>query len=290
MRDESTNSKSKPDQHDEPESSSSFRFIVTGFGPFNGVPDNPTSILAKELVSYLRQKADCNDDDNDNDDKLATNNKDARMLADCTDTMIVETSAQAARHNVALIQKKLEPYKSAIILHLGVDAGGTSFKLESCAYNDATFRVPDESGYRPDKEPILDTCALGSTLTTSVDVAALVETMNNNSDIGAASNDNNGSLRAHPSTDPGRFVCNYIYCTSMDAFACAKTINGEEQHQQHSEQGVPRIQSLFLHVPPFECVPKDEQLKFVTELMSALYQQKHQVAVEKSGSAAALDE
>lgn len=32
----------------------SFCFVVTGFGPFNGVPDNPTSVLVKKLPGYLQ--------------------------------------------------------------------------------------------------------------------------------------------------------------------------------------------------------------------------------------------
>lgn len=234
-----------------------FRFVVTGFGPFNGVPDNPTSILVKELPAYLQQRTGA-----DMEDPVA------RLLANCTETMIVETSAHAARQEIALLQKKLEPFASAVVLHLGVDAGGKTFKLESCAYNDATFRVPDEQGYRPNAVPILDTCSVGSTLTTSFDVPALVETMN----ATLTNGEEEHSLRASPSTDPGRFVCNYIYCTSMNAFACAKTVNGADAATTTTDQ--PRVQSLFLHVPPFEVVPKEQQLVFVTQLMSSLYQQK----------------
>jgi len=32
---------------------------------------------------------------------------------------------------------------TTVLLHLGVDFNATQFKLEQCAYNDATFRVPD---------------------------------------------------------------------------------------------------------------------------------------------------
>ena len=262
----STSAGSNNDKREE----DTFRFVVTGFGPFNGVPDNPTSLLVKELPANLQKRAD--NDHADNSDASV-----ARLLANCTETMIVETSAQAARKEISMLQKKLEPFPSAIVLHLGVDAGGKAFKLESCAYNDATFRVPDEQGYRPDKVKILDSCALGSTLTTSFDVPALVETMNSTLTTTTNSEENNASLRANPSNDPGRFVCNYIYCTSMDAFACAKTVNGSE-----TSKAQPRIQSLFLHVPPFEVVPKEEQLVFVTQLMGALYQQKKAVTAKSA--------
>ena len=233
--------------------SKDFLFIVTGFGPFNGIPENPTSIISRELPGYLRQRAAESSDDS----ILST-------LAKCTETMIIETSAQAVRREIAALQEKLKDFSSAIVLHLGVEGRAKRFHLESCAYNDATFRVPDEQGFQPTKTPILDTCSVGSTLTSSFDVPALVQMLNQTLSIST------DDPLANPSTDPGRFVCNYIYCTSMDAFACAKTINGTNVN----DPDPPRVQSLFLHVPPFASIPKEEQLVFVTELMRALYLQK----------------
>ena len=37
---------------------------------------------------------------------------------------------------------------STLVVHLGVDARATSFKLEQRAYNNMTFRVPDEQVFR----------------------------------------------------------------------------------------------------------------------------------------------
>lgn len=240
------------------ENNKQFCFIVTGFGPFNGVPDNPTSILVKELPDYLQQSS--------------SDIPDGDMLSACTETMIIETSAEAVRQEIESLCQKLEPYPSAIVLHLGVDASSKRFHLEKCAYNDATFRVPDEKGYQPTREPVVETCDLGTTLLTSFDVPSLVAMMNE-----TVSTNLEGPPLANPSTDPGRFVCNYIYCASMNAFQCAKIENGQEEEMPASEcddAPRPRVQSLFLHVPPFEAIPKEEQLIFVTRLMSALYQQK----------------
>ena len=239
--------------------SSSFRFVVTGFGPFNGVPDNPTSILARQLEAGLQQWA------------ASSNDPVAYVLAHCTETRIVETSAQAARYQVEDIRQVLEPFQSAIVLHLGVDAGSRTFKLERCAYNDATFRVPDEQGYAPNRVPIVDTCSVGSPLATSLDVPSLVNTMNQT--LSSSAND---IPIARPSSDPGRFVCNYIYCSSLHAFECAKTV-GETQA---TGRAPPRVQCLFLHVPPFARVPEAQQLEFVMQLMSALYRQKKQAMEE----------
>eukprot|EP00977_Amphora_coffeiformis_P005007 scaffold1060_cov196-Amphora_coffeaeformis.AAC.39 len=249
----------------------SFRFVVTGFGPFNGIPTNPTSILAEELLAHLQQSTQ-----ESNDPVLS-------VLAKCTETKIVETSAQAVRQEMKLMQQELQRYKSVIILHLGVDGSGTRFKLEKCAYNDASFRVPDEQGYRPTATPVVDTCSLGSTLTASFDVPVLVKHMNTTlaTTNGTEPEEANASDQHPPladvSTDPGRFVCNYIYCSSLDAFACAKTIDDGVASTTEASSS-PRVQSLFLHVPPFSRIPKERQLVFVTQLMSALYQQKKSAA------------
>lgn len=276
-----------------------FMFVVTGFGPFQGVADNPTSILARELPAYLQQHCA--------NDTIAT------LLAPCTHTVVIETSASAVRQAIQALQDKLSSYQTAIVLHLGV-SGASRFRLESCAYNDATFRVPDEQGYQPRGDRVVDSCAWGSTLTTSLNVASLVDIMNQTVAIElpveaqqeeeelpnqdnpnraetddkqeADEKDNQQELAlANPSTDPGRFVCNYVYCTSLDAFACAQSVNGKT-NSSSAESPPPRVQTLFLHVPSFDHIAKEDQLVFVTQLMKVLYQEKMKGATLHGAAAA----
>ena len=114
-------------------------FIITGFGPFAGVPNNPTSILIRHLQEQLDTK------------------QNKHMYA----TYILETSAEYVREKISdiykgLIQSSSENSKDIIIiLHLGVNYCGRRFHLEQNAFNDATFRVADERGYRPNKELVL---------------------------------------------------------------------------------------------------------------------------------------
>ena len=131
-------------------------------------------------------------------------------------------------------------------------------------------------------------------MTTTLDVPVLVKYMNtamlastvNESESRIEGNDE--GERAFPttivdvSTDLGRFVCNYIYCCSLDAFGCAKTIeerdapdHGKVVASSTEAKPSPRVQSLFLHVPPFSRISKERQLLFVAQLMRALYQQKN---------------
>ena len=123
-------------------------FVVTGFGPFAGVPNNPTS----KLISCL-------------------NNSNAQLLEDgvhIRETHILDTSADAAKIEIRGIysrlcgENKLDKDSSTkdvvVMLHLGVNYRGKKMQLEQCAYNDATFRVPDNNGYQPQQM-----CILGDT-------------------------------------------------------------------------------------------------------------------------------
>lgn len=136
-------------------------FVVTGFGPFRNAKENPTTIIANELIAYLTQQKE--------DDETC-----ASSLAARTSTRIIETSAQAARKDVDDMILNQSQYGSnnviKVYLHLGVNYKGTKFQLEKCAYNDASFRIPDEQGYQPQNRCIVDDCPLKSSLTTSLDV------------------------------------------------------------------------------------------------------------------------
>jgi pyroglutamyl-peptidase len=252
-----------------------FLFVVTGFGPFNGVPENPTSIIIKALPAYLQQRVQrvqqSDDDDNNKDCK-----EDVRLLsflASRLDTILVETSAEAAAKEVQDLQTKLSKYEAAVVLHLGVHDGSNNFRLEQCAYNDATFRVPDERGFQPTKQTVLSAALYdwGHAFTTSFDVPALVKQLNEtcpmSSKVQTPEVLESMTPMANVSQDPGRFVCNYIYCSSLQAFDNATT--KDDKH--------PYIQSLFLHVPPFRIVPQNDQLEFVTQTMLALYRENEKL-------------
>jgi pyroglutamyl-peptidase len=168
----------------------------------------------------------------------------------------LETSAEDVRDVIHRLKQQLSATKSnlrgsscketqrIVLLHLGVWASGsTGFKLERCAWNDASFRIPDEQGYHPMKEKIVDDKDFGQCMTTSLDLQRLSAVMVQSYP----------KIKTSISTDPGRFVCNYIYCTSLDAF-----------------RDDDNITSLFLHVPPFNVVDELDQLAYVTGLIRAI--------------------
>lgn len=239
----------------------SISFIVTGFGPFCNVKENPTTYLVDKLVDYLDET------ERQRNDGGGGGGSGTASLAASTSTLVIETSSIAARQQVdalhaELVRKKMDGtnhHHVTILLHLGVDECGRNFQVETCAYNEANFRVPDEGGHQPRHQRVVDGSPIGTPLTTLIDVPALVKLLN-------ATNAKHGQCNATAvaSSDPGRFVCNYIYCYSLDKFQCS-TIAAAP-----SSQSMPNIRCLFIHVPPFAVVPESEQLRFVANLMEAL--------------------
>lgn len=199
-------------------------FVITGFGPFRGVSNNPSTVLVHELKSFLESHDEA---------ELAT------RIQQC---LVLETSAQDVRAKIEEIA--VQPIKAivTIYLHLGVNYKGTGFQLEKCAWNDATFRVPDEQGFQPRNKTILDDAKLNARCDTQINIEELVQ---NQTEIYS-------SIESKCSTDPGRFVCNYLYFYSLNKL-----------------QSTSRI-SMFLHVPPFAVVEKDAQLAYISSLMKKM--------------------
>lgn len=206
---------------DSKESPSDISFVVTGFGPFRGVANNPSTVLVHELKSFLETHDEAG---------LAT------RLQKC---FVFETSAQDVRAKIDEIC--LQPNNSTITiyLHLGVNYKGIGFQLEKCAWNDATFRIPDEQGFQPRNKTIVDEAQLNARCDTQIDIEKLFQ---NQTEI-------HSSIESKCSIDPGRFVCNYLYFYSLSKLqSTSKT-------------------SMFLHVPPFSVVEKDAQLAYISSLM-----------------------
>lgn len=86
------------------------------------------------------------------------------------------------------------------------------------------------------------------------------------------------------SGDAGRFLCNFIYFKSLEqahahapaeppqAVVPDRAVPQSGAHQrgtEHMQRGV-RWHSLFVHVPPFEVIGKEEQLSFLADLLEQL--------------------
>lgn len=132
-----------------------------------------------------------------------------------------------------------------IYLHIGVHGGAHDILVEEYAYNNATFRCPDEAGNMPHHQPISTQHPFDSYMPTNIPVKAILKSIytasaaaastaatqgmegdsnsNSNSDSNGTTTDTiTGGLchrdnpiyqqyRLVPSNDPGGFVCNYLY-------------------------------------------------------------------------------
>ena len=228
-------------------------FVVTGFGPFHGVPTNPTMLLVQRLERELEILA-------------------PKLNFQVIKTLILETSAEAVRKEIDEMHREICLDSNlagchVVFLHLGVNYRGKKFHLEKCAYNDATFRVPDERGYQPQGICILDgsTCSKHAKARGQHQFGKGFKTTLNIESICSKLQKNGNAESVCVSNDPGRFVCNYTYCMSMD-----KCISSAENNQDGNKT---KYHSLFIHVPPFSEIPEENQFIFVLEIMKGIQNQ-----------------
>ncbi|KAF4676704.1 Pyroglutamyl-peptidase 1 [Perkinsus chesapeaki] len=109
-------------------SSAGVHVLLTGFGPFTGVTENPTQIVAEAL-------------DREPDKRIG-----AYSQYTVVDPAVEVSVGECERMSKAMADKAEALTGKALVLHMGVDAACDHFKLERTAYNLADFRVPDVKG------------------------------------------------------------------------------------------------------------------------------------------------
>ena len=258
---------------------------LTAFGPFGGVPVNPTALLIKRLPSFIAQRVD----------RLPPN----VVIDDLTE---METSAFGAQQILTQLHanttQPLPPSHPSpppspsstpssplppaptptptrhLWLHMGVHPRSSHLLLESCAYNEMDFRIPDQRSYQPRHLPIIPSAPFRRC--TRIDLPLLHQRLS----------------PTHPcrlSSDAGRFLCNYSYFLSLQR--CS-----EKRGQQQRRDGGARVakgprgaeegggggagegggggceweEAMFVHVPPFERVEEEAQLEFLLDLLLVL--------------------
>ena len=201
---------------------------VTGFKKFHGVSENPTETIVSNLTEYVKKKG----------------SPKGLVLGSCS---ILETAGQGAL--VALYQtlrsaineQDTSNSSRTIWLHFGVNSGATKFALEHQAVNEATFRCPDEMGWKPQKVPIIPSDGgIAHIRETSLPVEEITKALAKK------------GYEVMTSDDAGRFVCNYVYYHSL----------------RFAEQN--GIKSLFVHVPLFLTIAEETQMQFAASLLEVL--------------------
>ncbi|KAF9681462.1 hypothetical protein SADUNF_Sadunf05G0004000 [Salix dunnii] len=203
---------------------------VTGFKKFHGVAENPTETIVGNLKEYMKKKG----------------MPKGVILGSCS---VLETAGQGAV--APLYQTFQSSIKSKdsessspgriIWIHFGVNSGATRFAIEHQAVNEATFRCPDELGWKPQKVPIIPSDGeISRVRKTTLPVEDLTKILAKK------------GYEVMTSDDAGRFVCNYVYYHSL-RFA--------------DENG---SKSLFVHVPLFLTIDEETQMQFAASLLEVL--------------------
>ena len=102
---------------------------LTGFGKFGGVERNVTADIVRKLSSNPR---------------FLERMKNAGVKFTSSPPVVVARAE--AEETVRTITRERDKGLRHVTIHLGVHGRTRSFLLERCAWNDASFRIPDERG------------------------------------------------------------------------------------------------------------------------------------------------
>jgi len=142
--------------------STSTTFHVTGFGPFHGVPDNPSGRLVDALPDALARVpvAAAATLTPSSGAPSAGAPPPAVVLASHKVLTVSTVAVDAAltdlygglrreRSAAAAVVPTAAPPSRTVVIHFGVDARASCFHLEAVAVNEARFCVPDQANARP---------------------------------------------------------------------------------------------------------------------------------------------
>ncbi|CAL0316540.1 unnamed protein product [Lupinus luteus] len=203
---------------------------VTGFKKFHGVSENPTETIVNNLMEYVNKKG------------LPK----GLVIGSCH---ILETAGQGAlvplyqilQSTITAKESESSSSNKIIWVHFGVNSGATRFAIEHQAVNEATFRCPDEMGWKPQKVPIVPSDgAISGVRETTLPVEEITKALAQK------------GYNVMTSDDAGRFVCNYVYYHSL----------------RFAEQN--GTKSLFVHVPLFFTIDEETQMEFAASLLEIL--------------------
>ncbi|CAH0484523.1 unnamed protein product [Peronospora farinosa] len=159
-----------------------------------------------------------------------------------TESHVLEVSAEACVEALADMYARAEERgRPCIFLHFGVSAVARSVKLEQVGYNVADFRIPDERGYVAKDEVIHE--GEPDNMTTKVPLEEMLMTLQAM------------HLKVSISTDPGRYICNYVYYRSL-VWAKRQATKGHSRHLV-----------LFVHVPEFRTLGFEDQMALASRIV-----------------------
>jgi pyroglutamyl-peptidase len=205
--------------------------VVTGFGVFAGVEDNPSKRIIEELqATHFHPEQ-----------------------AKSVSFKVLDVAVDHCSNIHEEFLGMLGP--NSVFVHIGVDSKATCIKLEQCAYNNMNFRVPDVCGYQPVDCQICSDTALDCPLYSQLPLPKLCSELNSTCPASSAAAP---IVSSEPlvalSEDPGRYLCNYTYYQAL-------------LHQQR--RGLP-LYAVFVHVPPFEAISQEVQVMLIKDIVNRI--------------------
>ena len=124
----------------------SMRILITGFGPFGSIINNPSSILGQKLSEQLNSKGYTSEFI-----QLRT------AIKDC----------------IEFYENKSDP--NTLIIHIGVNSGIKRINIEFQGFNEAIFSIPDADGAQPFHEKIINDYPYQSSIRNKVDLQSIID-------------------------------------------------------------------------------------------------------------------
>ncbi len=139
------------------------------------------------------------------------------------ENLMVVRNVPVSVRGVESLVQELPREEGSVWVHFGVNERAEKFYIEKYAYNEMKFPIPDNDGFF---------CCGGDPITPDgphrLETGILIEPLM--------------TAKVSSSDDPGRYICNYLYYRSLEVMGG---------------------RSLFIHVPPYSVIPKEEQKKMV---------------------------
>lgn len=185
------------------------KILVTAFGPFDGRSENASSLALREL-------------------KIAFPKIRSRILP--VDSVIAP----------ARIKQALRVIRPDALILLGEAAGSKTIRLETTAWNELNFKIPDIAGRQPEGRAIFPESP--AILSATLPLKKLQARLESNGHEAVLSN------------NPGRYLCNQVFYASL------KWIN---------DHAIP-CRTGFIHLPLAQDYPTDRVADALGHIIQAL--------------------
>ena len=129
------------------------KIIITGFGPFGSIKENPSSVLGENLAKTLVSMG-----------YSAQFVQRRTAIKDCQD----------------FYDKLAED--DCVVIHIGVNSGVSRINVEFQGFNEASFSIPDADGAQPMHEKIVDDYPYQFLFKNKLDLDSIVEKMSDSLD------------------------------------------------------------------------------------------------------------